>query len=257
VIDIHSHILWDLDDGARTFENSMAMVRLAAETGTTDIVATPHANSRYSFRPEVIEDRLALLNASTNGTIHIHAGCDFHLHFGNIQDALANPSKYTIAHNSYLLVEFSDMFVARQIDDVFDKMLAAGIVPIITHPERNFVLQQRIEDLSRWVSAGCLLQVTAQSLLGRFGSRSKRFAELLLKKKLVHVVASDAHDCEDRPPRLDLAYSYVVEKFSSELAERLFVEYPRMVLQGQPIYLSEPEPEQDRPHGRRWFRLWG
>ena len=199
VIDVHSHILWDLDDGPRTLDESLAMLRVAAATGTTDIVATPHANSRFAFQPEAIEERLALLRESAGGLIGIHSGCDFHLHYDNIQDALAHPAKYTIAHRSYLLVEFAEMFVVRQIDVVAGKMLAAGIVPVITHPERNFALQQRIQELARWVSTGCLVQVTAQSLLGRFGSKSKRFAELLLKKNLVHIVASDAHDCTDRP----------------------------------------------------------
>lgn len=256
MIDIHSHILWGVDDGPRTFEDSVAMLRVAADTGTTDIVATPHANARFSFPPDLIAERVALLNESVKGAIHIHSGCDFHLHYDNIRDALANPNKYTIGHKSYLLVEFSDVFVVRQIDEVFGKMLAVGIVPIITHPERNFALQQRLGDLTRWVAAGCVLQITAQSLLGRFGSRSQRFTELLLKKSLVHVVASDAHDCEDRPPRLDLAYSSVADKFSSELARQLFVRHPRMVLRGEPIYLEEPEAEQDQRRSRRWFGPW-
>ncbi|MGD0296087.1 MAG: CpsB/CapC family capsule biosynthesis tyrosine phosphatase [Bryobacteraceae bacterium] len=232
MIDIHSHILWDIDDGARTFDDSLAMIRLAAETGTTDIVATPHANSRFAFRPEVVEEKLTKLRVSAAGLIGIHSGCDFHLSYDNIQDALANPAKYTIAHRSYLLVEFSEMFVTSQIDAVFERMLGAGIVPVITHPERNATLQQRLEELSRWVEAGCLLQVTAQSLLGRFGSKSQRFAEVLLKKNLVHVIASDAHDLTNRPPRLDLAYTYIAENYSAELARRLFVENPEKVLNG-------------------------
>jgi protein-tyrosine phosphatase len=251
VIDVHSHILWDLDDGARTLDDSLAMLRIAAETGTTDIVATPHANSQFAFQADIVEERLTLLRQSAGGLIGIHAGCDFHLHYDNIQDALAHPGKYTIAHRSYLLVEFSEMFVDRQIDAVAGKMMAAGIVPVITHPERNFALQQRLEALVRWVGAGCLVQVTAQSLLGRFGSKSKRFAELLLTKNLVHVIASDAHDCTDRPPRLDLAYTYVAENYNSELARRLFVENPRKVLEGSPIDANARDNTR-----RRWFHLW-
>jgi protein-tyrosine phosphatase len=252
VIDIHSHLLWDLDDGPGTFEDSLAMLRLAAETGTTDIVATPHANSRFPFRPELIDERIAALRESAGGSIGIHLGCDFHLHYGNIQDALRNPSKYTIAHKSYLLVEFSDTFVARQIDAVFAKMREAGMAPIITHPERSFALQQRIEDLSRWVSEGCLLQITAQSLLGRFGSASQRFARLLLKRKLVHIVASDAHDCRDRPPRLDLAYKFVARDYGAEVAQRLFVHYPGMVLAGRPIDSGDAGNQPDEGRRRRW-----
>jgi protein-tyrosine phosphatase len=256
VIDIHSHILWDLDDGARTFEDSLAMVRLAAQTGTTDIVATPHANSRFAFRAEIVEKKLSLLRESTAGLIRIHSGCDFHLHYDNIQDALAHPEKYTIAHRSYLLVEFAEMFVASQIDAVIGKMLSAGIVPIITHPERNFALQQRLVALNRWVESGCLLQVTARSLLGRFGSKSRRFAELLLKKNLVHVIASDGHDSADRPPRLDLAFDYVAENYTLELARRLFVENPEKVLNGEPISQDDVECDRGENTRRRWFQVW-
>jgi protein-tyrosine phosphatase len=256
VIDIHSHVLWDLDDGPRTFEESLAMLHLAAQTGTTDIVATPHANSRFAFRAEVVEEKLAALRQSAAGLIRIHSGCDFHLDYDNIQDALAFPEKYTIAHRSYLLVEFSEMFVTSHIDAVIGKMLSAGIVPIITHPERNFALQQRLGALNRWADAGCLVQVTAQSLLGRFGSKSRRFAELLLKKNLVHVIASDAHDSTDRPPRLDLAFDYVAGNYTLELARRLFVENPEKVLDGDLIGAVEIESGRGENTRRRWFRLW-
>jgi protein-tyrosine phosphatase len=142
------------------------------------------------------------------------------------------------------------MFVDRQIDTVIAKMLEAGILPVITHPERNRALQQRVETLVRWLGEGCLLQITAQSLLGRFGSKSKRFAELLLSKNLVHIVASDAHDCKDRPPRLDLAFAYVTEHYNIALAQRLFVENPGKVLAGEAIS------DAGSGHaGRRWFHF--
>jgi protein-tyrosine phosphatase len=250
LIDVHSHILWGLDDGAQTFDESLAMLRIAAETGTTDIVASPHANSQFTFQPGLVEERLAQLREASGDLIRIHSACDFHLHYDNIQDALANPRKYTIAHRSYLLVEFSEMFVDRQIDTVIAKMLEAGILPVITHPERNRALQQRVETLVRWLGEGCLLQITAQSLLGRFGSKSKRFAELLLSKNLVHIVASDAHDCKDRPPRLDLAFAYVTEHYNIALAQRLFVENPGKVLAGEAIS------DAGSGHaGRRWFHF--
>ena len=93
-VDIHSHVLYGLDDGARTFEDSVEMLRLARNAGTTDIVATPHANSRYHWDPELIDERISELQPHTD--VRIHRGCDFHLQFDNIQDAIAYPQKYTI-----------------------------------------------------------------------------------------------------------------------------------------------------------------
>src|SRR5437588_4823004 len=104
MIDIHSHILPGLDDGSHSPEESAAMVRMAADAGTTDIVATPHANQEYAFDPGIVEQKIADLQAAIGGTPRIHYGCDFHLTLENIDDALRFPGKYSINHRGYLLV---------------------------------------------------------------------------------------------------------------------------------------------------------
>src|SRR5438128_440008 len=93
-VDIHSHILYGLDDGAKVREESVEMLEMAAGCGTTDIVATPHANSHYAFRPVLVAERIADLAAAA--PVQIYPGCDFHLQFDNIQDALTDPEKYTL-----------------------------------------------------------------------------------------------------------------------------------------------------------------
>jgi protein-tyrosine phosphatase len=251
MIDIHSHILPGLDDGSQSLEQSAAMLSLAAESGTTDIVATPHANEEFAFRPDVIHRRVCELRSFANGRIRIHVGCDFHLSFSNIEDALRNPSKYTINNGCYLLVEFSDISVFGANVSVFSRLRHAGMIPIITHPERNSLLRSRINDLQKWVGDGCLIQVTAQSFLGGFGRPAKQFADLLLAKNLVHFIASDAHDCEHRPPRLDQSYMYVLRKAGPAQADLLFREYPQRVVDGDPIY-----PEELIPPKRKWFQRW-
>ena len=91
------------------------MLKMAAEFGTTDIVATPHADLQFKFQPELIEQQVQELTAAVGGQPHIHVGCDFHLTFDNIQDAVANPSKYTIGHKRYLMVEFSDFLIFQNM----------------------------------------------------------------------------------------------------------------------------------------------
>src|SRR5271157_4328314 len=108
MVDIHSHILPGLDDGSRNLEESVAMVRMAAESGTTGIVATPHANMQYPFDPLAVRNKAAELAAAVPG-VSIFTGCDFHLSFDNIEDALRNPRKYTINRTQYLLVEFPEI----------------------------------------------------------------------------------------------------------------------------------------------------
>src|SRR5712692_10001571 len=104
MVDIHSHILSGLDDGPATLEESVAMVRMAAESGTTDIVATPHANLEYAFQPELVDRKIAELSEASGGALGIHRGCDFHLYYENIQRALADPGLYAINGKRYVLV---------------------------------------------------------------------------------------------------------------------------------------------------------
>jgi protein-tyrosine phosphatase len=241
MIDIHTHVLPGLDDGARTLDDSVEMIRIAAEAGTTDLAATPHANLEFRFDPERIEAAIVELQQASGSAVRIHRGCDFHLYFDNIEDALANPTKYTINHQRYLLVEFPDVLIARGTEAVFARLLDAGMVPIITHPERNFLLHRRMESLKSWVEDGCLVQVTGQSLLGRFGSEAKQAARQLMDRGLVHFIASDAHDARDRTPRLDQAYKHVARRYGRERAELLFVSNPQAVLCGDPL------PEQPPP----------
>jgi protein-tyrosine phosphatase len=254
MIDIHSHILPGLDDGSPDLEVSVAMARLAAESGTTDLVASPHADLQFEFDPAVTERKIAELAEASGSAVRIHYGCDFHLHYENVQDALANPSKYAINHKCYVLVELSELLVLKTADDVLERMCGAGMVPIITHPERNSVLQHHIEKLEAWVRNGCSVQVTAQSLLGRFGRKAQAFTVDLLKRDLVHFVASDGHDCHKRPPRLDEAFTRVRDEFGDAAAQRLFAANPAAALAGEPLPLAEEDNAGIAP--RKWWRLW-
>lgn len=248
-VDIHSHVLYGLDDGAETLEDSVAMLEMAAADGTTDIVGTPHSDLTYQFQPELIAQRVQELNEALAGKIRVHHGCDFHLHFDNIQDALANPTKYTINHKRYLLVEFADAHIPPTTDEVFGRMRDLDITPIITHPERNPLLQQRMESLAQWVRLGCLVQITAHSFLDRFGKRAHKMADELVERRMAHFVASDAHGTQDRTPMLGEAFSYVVGRHGEERAKALFLENPRATLTGEYLEVEDPVVVKKK----RWF----
>jgi protein-tyrosine phosphatase len=253
MVDIHSHVLYGVDDGARTLEESVAMVQIAAANGTTDLVLTPHANLEYRFEPGVIEERLAAIAAASGDVLQLYSGCDFHLSHENITDALAHPTKYTIDHKCYLLVEFSDLLIFNNTLDIFARLLDAGMIPVVTHPERNGLLRQRIDQIAAWVEAGSRVQITGQSLLGTFGGRAREFCEALLDRGLAHFVASDAHDCEHRPPRLNEAYAWLTKKYGEPLAEALFVTNPRAALDGDPLDLTPNAPVAEP---RKWYQIW-
>ncbi len=251
MIDIHSHVLAELDDGARTFDESVAMARMAAAAGTTDIVASPHSNDEFQFDPVKVEAKIAELQAALGNSPVIHYGCDFHLNLENLQDALSSPGKYSIDHRGYLLVEFSDHLIPKTTTEIFAALIASGMRPVITHPERNPLLRERLTDLEGWVSQGCLVQVTAQSLLGNFGKRAKAAADAMMHRGLVHILASDAHDLKHRPPLLQPAYDYVTEHYGRESAQRLCVANPQAILRGEPV-----ESMATHTRNKRWFSLW-
>jgi len=234
MVDVHSHVLWGLDDGAETLEESTAMLAMAAVSGTTDIVATPHANLRYRFDEGLVTERIRELTVATGGQPRIHRGCDFHLSFENVQDALQNPEKYTVNGGRYLLVEFPDSSLYN-MKQVLEALMHRGLIPILTHPERHPQLRELNTDFEEWVGMGCLVQITGQSLLGRFGKKSEGSAWEMLRRGMAHFVASDAHGTTDRTPRLDEAFTAVSQGKGRECAERLFIRNPAAVISDEPI----------------------
>ncbi len=229
------------------------MIRMACEYGTTALVGTPHADLEYRYDPVLIAERLAELSDAAGGKIELYAGCDFHLTFENIHDAIEHPRKYTINRKNYLLVEFSNYDIVPNTGEVFAQLARAGMVSVITHPERNPLLRNRIKDIEAWVNAGATVQITAQSLTGHFGRNAQDFCKRLLEERLVHFVASDAHDCERRPPRLDLAHKWLVENCGEQAARILCIDNPRAAVDGgslRPLVLD------DSLGIRKWYQFW-
>lgn len=241
VFDIHYHLLYGVDDGPKTLEDSLALAEASIREGVTHIVATPHANHRYPFNPEIIEEKIAEMRQHLGGRIILGSGCDFHLTYDNIADATSNPGKYSINAGAYLLVELPDHAIPPGIDDGIFRLQKAGLIPIITHPERNPVLLKTPQRLENWVQSGCLVQVTASSLLGRFGKQSAAMSILLLGMNWVHFISSDAHSLQGRPPEMAAAFEFLETKYGNQTAERLCIENPRAA------FLNEKLPAQPYP----------
>jgi protein-tyrosine phosphatase len=254
MIDIHSHVVWGLDDGAADMETSLVMLRAAAESGTTDIVATPHSNAEFKYEAELLEERMRQLAAETGGKPRIHRGCDLHLSFDNIDEVVQRPGKYTINGKQYLLVECPDFHVGKHMEAVLQRLIDSGIVPIVTHPERNPVLQQKLSRVGEWVELGCLVQVTALSICGGFGRTACGVAGRLLEQGLVHVVASDAHDPEHRHARLDDAYKIVKERYGEEEADILFTHNPQAIIEG--VWLTGGKQIHGEGSRKHWWQFW-
>jgi len=244
MVDIHCHILFGIDDGADTIETSLKMAESAIADGITHVIATPHANSTYPFNPSVIRERRDDLQSRVKGQLVLATGCDFHLSFENVEDLRSNASKYTLNQKNYLLVEFNDFSIPPSMDQTLHFLQLYGATPIITHPERNPLLRSNPERMYRWIRQGCYVQVTGQSLLGRFGTQAQTIAEMWLREGIIHFIASDAHNLNSRPLQLREAYGKVADKCGEDVARALFIDNPRAALEGRSLPYVPELPEE-------------
>ena len=217
------------------------MCRAAAADGITHMVATPHANDRYHYDREYLRGLVAHLQQLIGGSPKLSLGCDFHLSYDNLQDALAHPGRYVIEGTRYLLVEFSNYSVPLQTTDSFLKLGERGMTPVITHPERNPILQETPQRILEWAEQGCLIQITASALTGFWGERPEIIAHWLLDRSAVHVLASDAHDTKRRIPNLSAGRAVAEKIVGAEYAQALVEGNPGAIVRGVPIpYCPRP-----------------
>jgi len=217
------------------------MCRIAVADGITHSVAAPHANDRYAYDRGYLSTLLAQLQERVGGSLRLSLGCDFHLSYENLERVLEQPHTYTIGETNYLLVELSNYSVPIQLSGCFVRLGDCGLTPILTHPERNPILQQNPQRILEWAEQGCLVQVTASALTGFWGERSEIIARWLLDRGAVHILASDAHDAKHRVPNLSAARNVAEEIVGAEYAQALVEGNPGAIVNGQPIpYCPKP-----------------
>lgn len=206
------------------------MCRVATADGITHMVATPHANDRYHYDREYLQGLLGRLQELVGDSLKLSLGCDFHLSYDNLQDALAHPTRYVIGNTHYLLVEFSNYSIPQNTSESFLKLGDRGITPIVTHPERNPILRENLQRVLEWAEQGCVIQVTGSALTGFWGERTRNAATWLLERRAVHVLATDAHDLEKRVAVLSTARDAAAEICGQEIAEALVEANPRAII---------------------------
>lgn len=232
--DLHCHIIPALDDGPATLEEAIDLVCAAFQTGTVTLVATSHS-------AEILEGRLSLQHLQERlDAVRVGAqarGCSPRLLLGSeifleprsVED-LERGRLFAINGSRYVLVEAPMEMLPLYFDDVLFQLGVRGYIPIIAHPERNARVQREYELLGHWVARGYLLQVTAGSLLGSFGSQAERTALLAVERGWCQIVGSDGHSSQERTPRLDLAAQFLSDHFDEATALALLHTNPLAVI---------------------------
>jgi protein-tyrosine phosphatase len=255
MIDIHCHLLPELDDGPATWEQSLQMAQIAVDDGIRSVIATPHQLGSYHGNPaSLIRARICELRERLQAAkipLQVYAGADVRIE-ADLAERLRRDEVLTLAEQRrHVLLELPHELYFP-LEPLLAQLKSLGITGILSHPERNRGLLSDPSCLSRLVAHGCLMQITAGSLLGGFGRASQRLAESMLAQGLVHFVASDGHGIEHRRPRLHAAYLRVVELTDRDTADNLFVRFPARVCEGLAVAIQRRSSAQPV---RRWFGL--
>jgi len=241
MIDIHSHILPEVDDGARSLDEALEMARIAAADGIQQMCCTPHMFNGISDNPEpaeILERVNAFQEAIGSEGLRVLPGNEVHVSHEIAQQAATNRVTKLNAKN-YMLVEFPTMTVPIGADELFYRLQLNGVRPILVHPERNSQLQARPSMVASFVERGVYIQVTAMSVTGEFGQSAKTCAESLLRHNCVHFLATDAHRTERRAPILSRGRDAAAAVIGPEKALKLVWDNPLAVVNGGVIQ-AEP-----------------
>jgi len=242
-IDLHSHILPGIDDGARDMETSLEMLKIAERDGIRHIVATPHFIKGEVENPaQVVLEKCEQLKQDINREnikVDIYPGSEVYM-TPEIPELLKEGRICTLNGSSYVLVELPMTAIPIYAAEVFYRLKLNGFEPILAHPERNREIAGNPNILFNFIQSGVLAQINAASLMGFYGSEVKNAAWTLLKHGMVHFAASDSHTCRGRAPRLSMPRSLVAEKMGEDTAQRLFELNGLAVLNNERIDFQEP-----------------
>ena len=255
--DLHAHILPGVDDGARNIDQTLEMARVAAQSGTRFILATPHRrdvtdrSSPAEVRSLIDEVNVRVKEQGTDLTLLL--GMENHLDL-DLPEEVTVGRALPIGNTRYILVEMPFLGTPMYVEDVLYQLQLQGLTPVLAHPERIETFQRDPELLLDLVERGMLSQITAGSTVGLFGRRVQRFTAYLLRRNLVHVVASDTHRPDGpRSPKLGPGIAAVTRLVGETSAMGMVIDTPRAILEDLPIEVDKPRSDESV---RRWWQFW-
>lgn len=229
-IDIHCHILPGIDDGPESVEESLDMVRMAANDGTSSIFCTPHVYPGvYDTDTESIKLARDELKSMVPNGMKLFFGGDVRI-TPDLPERLANQEVPTLSGSPYLLVEFPSQIIPHYTGRLIFNLKRKGLIPIITHPERCAYFAKDFTGLQVLREQGCMFQLTAMSLTKDVVKEVRKITYAMIENGFADFIASDAHSTGHRAPILSTAYEAVQRQFGKDLADRLFFKNAQKIL---------------------------
>jgi protein-tyrosine phosphatase len=244
MIDIHSHILPGIDDGANTIYDSIDMAKQAVSEGIHTIIATPHHrngkfdNVKSDILPLVKEVNDRFKEEQIN--LEVLPGQECRIYGEILEDYQKGDILPLNQVSQYLFIEFPSSSVPRYAEKLLYDIQVAGLTPVIVHPERNAELIERPEKLYKLVQGGAATQLTASSLTGYFGKNIQKFSQQMIQANLTHFIASDAHNIRNRTFKMEEAMDYIEKKYGIDMVY-YFTENAELLIDGKNIYKEIPE----------------
>lgn len=239
MIDIHSHILYCLDDGSKSISESISMAKEAFEAGITDIICTPHNNESY-YSPSMEQIAATMFSFQKeldkqNCPIKLHVGNEVYLD-DTVENKITSNSLYSLANSRYILIELPVNTEYVFLDQLIFSIKNLGKTPILAHPERYMYLQNEKNKIYKYIDMGLILQCNFGSILNMYGPKAKNLFKFLLKEHLVSFIASDAHHSNSIYYNLESAKQKIFKKISKSEFDTITNINPQKILLDQDIF---------------------
>ena len=241
MIDIHNHVLPNVDDGSKSINMSLNMMKHAFEQGVTEVVNTTHFQHPLFLNIDNSVKRIESIKSSLQKKLYendifikIHLGYEVY-YYENLLKIIDQPL-VTMGNGKYILIEFAPRNIPSSQKQTLFNLKMSGVTPIIAHPERYKEVQENFYLVYDWVNSGCLIQIDCGSLLGLMGKKAKEASLSIIKEKCCHILASDAHNDTNRNFCIKDAYNIVKNIIGQKDADKLVFEHPSSIIRGEDLY---------------------
>lgn len=243
MIDIHCHIVPNIDDGAKNLDDALEMAKIAYNEGIRKIINTSHYHPSFNYiKGEELLNRVKEFNnilKLNNIDIEIFIGNELY-YSEDIIEIIEQKEFYSLNNSRYLLIEFSPLNFPKNILDIIYEIKIRGYIPILAHVERYKAIHENINLIYECINEGALIQVNSSSIIGKNGNEIKKVSNILLDNNMIHFVATDAHSSIRRRPIVKETYNYIVKKYGEKRAQTLFIQNPSKVINNEELYIESP-----------------